>query len=197
MRLTTLKIVVLPAPFGPMSPQMWPSSMPKDSPSRATTPPKRTVTSCTSSSGTRSPPCASDTSASLDDRLMGDAEARRWHRLEAFVADGPSTSLAGSVRPVVEPAQRPLDVEQLGLDLLEDRKVLLALEGVRRDVGGVLVHVRQLARRLLLGLLVQALRLEPGSHPFESRSLLAEVLAGIAGIHRDETYARARIGARE
>ena len=29
MRLTTLNIVVLPAPFGPMSPQIWPSSMVK------------------------------------------------------------------------------------------------------------------------------------------------------------------------
>ena len=56
MRLTTLNIVVLPAPFGPMRPQMWPSSIENESPSSATMPPKRTVTSSTSSKLTPSLP---------------------------------------------------------------------------------------------------------------------------------------------
>ncbi len=60
MRLTTLNIVVLPAPFGPMRPQMWPSSMLKLRRSSATMPPKRTVTSFTSSNTTRLVPPPGD-----------------------------------------------------------------------------------------------------------------------------------------
>src|SRR6476661_457221 len=56
MRLTTLKRVVLPAPFGPMRPQICPRSIVKERSSRATMPPNRTDTSETSSTGTsRSP----------------------------------------------------------------------------------------------------------------------------------------------
>src|SRR4249920_659890 len=44
----TLNAVVLPAPFGPMRPEMCPSSTSKETPSRATMPPKRSVTSRTS-----------------------------------------------------------------------------------------------------------------------------------------------------
>src|SRR5215211_4449498 len=39
----TLKAVVLPAPFGPISPKIWPRSMAKLTWSRATRPPKRMV----------------------------------------------------------------------------------------------------------------------------------------------------------
>src|SRR6476646_6172768 len=46
----TLKQVVLPAPFGPIRPRISPVLMWKDTPSRAVTPPKRSVTSSTSSS---------------------------------------------------------------------------------------------------------------------------------------------------
>ena len=52
MRLTTLNSVVLPAPFGPISPTICPSSMSKDSWFSATIPPKRTVMSLTSSRAT-------------------------------------------------------------------------------------------------------------------------------------------------
>src|SRR3954463_2983385 len=45
----TLKAVVLPAPFGPISPEIWPCSTSKDTPSRATMPPKRSVISRTDS----------------------------------------------------------------------------------------------------------------------------------------------------
>ena len=44
-----LKSVVLPAPFGPISPTIWPGATSKDTPSSATMPPKRTQTSCTRS----------------------------------------------------------------------------------------------------------------------------------------------------
>src|SRR5918994_6277079 len=45
----TLNAVVLPAPFGPIRPEIWPSSTENDTPSSATIPPKRRVTSRTSS----------------------------------------------------------------------------------------------------------------------------------------------------
>src|SRR4051812_17599548 len=54
-RLRTLNRVVLPAPFGPMSAQITPSSTVKERPSSATTPPKRTPTSSTLSSAMRYP----------------------------------------------------------------------------------------------------------------------------------------------
>src|SRR5258708_12545757 len=44
-----LKSVVLPAPFGPIRPTMRPGATSKETPSRATMPPKRTATSCTRS----------------------------------------------------------------------------------------------------------------------------------------------------
>jgi len=49
MRLMTLNIVVLPAPFGPIRPQICPSSILKVMPLRATMPPNLTSTSFTSS----------------------------------------------------------------------------------------------------------------------------------------------------
>ena len=54
-RLTQLNSVVLPAPLGPISAQICPSSMTKLSPSSATTPPKRTPTSSISSRATPHP----------------------------------------------------------------------------------------------------------------------------------------------
>src|SRR3954452_17785819 len=42
-----LKIVVLPAPLGPIRPHTWPDSTPNDGPASAVTPPKRTCTSST------------------------------------------------------------------------------------------------------------------------------------------------------
>src|SRR5437763_9438795 len=51
MPLTQLKSVVLPAPFGPMSPRISPRLTTNDTSSRARTPPKCTETWATSSSG--------------------------------------------------------------------------------------------------------------------------------------------------
>src|SRR5262245_19420202 len=50
----TLKAVVLPAPFGPISPETIPLATSKETPSRATIPPKRSVTSRTERSTARS-----------------------------------------------------------------------------------------------------------------------------------------------
>src|SRR3954453_18952065 len=47
----TLNAVVLPAPFGPMSPKIWPGSIEKLTWSRATRPPKRMVSSSSTRSG--------------------------------------------------------------------------------------------------------------------------------------------------
>ena len=46
----TLKTVVLPAPFGPISPDTTPRETSNETPSSATMPPKRNVTSLTESS---------------------------------------------------------------------------------------------------------------------------------------------------
>src|SRR5580700_9647924 len=62
-----LKVVVLPAPFGPMSPVIWPTGAARVTVSAATRPPKRTVTRSTLSSPSR---CSSGTSASVL-RLVG------------------------------------------------------------------------------------------------------------------------------
>ena len=43
----TLNAVVLPAPFGPIRPQIWPRATSRETPSSATMPPNRTVTSRT------------------------------------------------------------------------------------------------------------------------------------------------------
>src|SRR5690348_3422248 len=51
MRVTTLKSVVLPAPLGPIRPTMQPCGTSKLTPSRATRPPKRTLTPLTESRG--------------------------------------------------------------------------------------------------------------------------------------------------
>ncbi len=48
-RVMTLNAVVFPAPFGPIRPEMCPSSTSNDTPSKATMPPKRSVTSRTES----------------------------------------------------------------------------------------------------------------------------------------------------
>jgi hypothetical protein len=46
-----LKSVVLPAPFGPIRPTIWPDCTSKETPSSATIPPNRTVRSRTDSTG--------------------------------------------------------------------------------------------------------------------------------------------------
>ena len=51
----TLNAVVLPAPFGPISPEICPASTSNDTPSRATMPPKRSVMSLTDSNVATAP----------------------------------------------------------------------------------------------------------------------------------------------
>ena len=49
MPLTTLNSVVLPAPFGPITPWIWPRSTASETPSRTTMPPKRLASASTAS----------------------------------------------------------------------------------------------------------------------------------------------------
>ena len=107
----------------------------------------------------------------------------RRHGFEAGVADGLAARLTRPVGAVVEPAQRVLDVAQLGFDLLEDREVLLALERLGAEVGLVLVEARQLREVLVLGLVVEMLVGERVAHALESGSLVVQPLAGLVGVH--------------
>jgi hypothetical protein len=68
----------------------------------------------------------------------------------ALVGDRLTARLARPVGALVEAAQRVVDVGELGLDLLEDREVLLALERLGGDIGRVLRKMRQLRGALVL-----------------------------------------------
>lgn len=114
---------------------------------------------------------------------MGDAEASGGLRREAFVTDRRAARIAGAVGPVIEAVQGALDIGELGLDLLEDREVLLAFERVRPDVGLVHRHVRVLGPALVLGLVVEALGVEANADLLEAGALLVEQPSGVVGLH--------------
>src|SRR5260221_14386346 len=99
---------------------------------------------------------------------MDHAEASRGKRLEAVVADRLAARVTRAISAIVEATQRPLDVGQFGLDLLEDREVLLALEGLRCDVGLMLAEVRELGGRLVLRLVVEGIGVETGADVLEA-----------------------------
>src|SRR5947208_7494506 len=119
----------------------------------------------------------------LGDRLIVDAEAGGRHGLEPGVTDGLPACGAQTVGAVVEPVERVLDVAQLTLDPLEDREVLLALEGLGAGVGLMLAEARQLREVLGLGLLVEVLVGKRLAHAFEAGSLVFQPLAGLVGVH--------------
>src|SRR3954453_9041681 len=62
----TLKVVVLPAPLGPIRPVMWPAYAVMSALLTAVTPPKRTVTSSTDRTGTVSSTTGSASSLARD-----------------------------------------------------------------------------------------------------------------------------------
>ncbi len=74
------------------------------------------------------------------DRLVTQTEAGLGTRFQPRVIDGLPASLARAIGALVETAKRMLDVLQLGLDLLEYRKILLMVEGRAADVGLVLAE---------------------------------------------------------
>src|SRR5262249_35189206 len=79
-----------------------------------------------------------------------DVRARGRNRVEARGIDRITGHFVDAVRAVVESLQRRFDLRQLFFEAFEDREVLLAFEGVRRRIRGVLVVVAQLAA--LIGL---------------------------------------------
>ena len=112
---------------------------------------------------------------------MVDAEPGGGHDREPLVADRVAANLARAVRTLVEAPERPIDVGQLGMHLLEDRELLLALERVAGGVGGMLVDVRQLGGAVLLRLVVEVLVLQRRAQSQETVVLVAQVLpCGIA-----------------
>src|SRR3954465_13097825 len=81
MPVMTLKSVVLPAPFGPIRPVIVPGSTEKLAPLTAVTPPKRTVTSSTSSSGR---PFVAVSGCATDGHLLPHADGDWIARRAAF-----------------------------------------------------------------------------------------------------------------
>ncbi len=76
-----------------------------------------------------------------------------------------------------------LDVAQLGFDLLEDRQVLLALEGLGAHVGLVLVVGAELAHALRLRLVGEVLGVEGGPDLLEPHAFLGQPLPRQVGVH--------------
>lgn len=118
---------------------------------------------------------------------MLDAEASRGLGREALVVDGATTGLASAVRAAVEPAQSPVDIIELHLDLFEDGKLLLALERIAGGIGGMLGEVGELGGTVLLGLVVQVLVLDRLPDPVEPIALGPEVTAGGIRVHGGES----------
>src|SRR5260370_7637623 len=116
MRLSRLKIVVLPAPLGPMIVSTWPGSTEKLTPASALMPPKLMARSCTASKLTvlagglemapRPPP-------------LGRAPAKPWRasRLTQDVSSQPLRAHVGLLAPerraLVEGKQREVDLDLL------------------------------------------------------------------------------------
>ena len=114
--------------------------------------------------------------------LVLGAEPGGRHRGQRRSSGSSPARLAGAVGPGVEPLQRPVDVGQLGLHLLEDRELLLPLEGVAGGVGQVLVHVGQVRRRcgpLVVDVPVVHVR----SQVVEPGALLGQAAPGVVVVH--------------
>ena len=97
--VTTSRIVVLPAPFGPMSPTTSPGSIAKLTPSTATTPPNFTTRSLTASVAARRR-VARRRGGRLGDALAGSAAPRRR------AAAGPTVPRPGGARATTAPRCR-------------------------------------------------------------------------------------------
>src|SRR5262245_15234204 len=169
-----LKSVVLPAPFGPIRPTMRPGATPKETPSSATMPPKRTRTSCTRSSAAVScetlisssrKRALNPLSVSSDWRTMFSNESRtmqqRFPRVNATpaypqVAEAIERQiLAGRVRPGDPLGTEAELVKEFGVNRSTVREGIRLLEQsglVRRDssrrlwIG--LPHYERLAKRM-------------------------------------------------
>src|SRR5438270_12047048 len=90
-----------------------------------------------------------------------DAGPRPRHGLQPVGLDRPAAHLADAVRALVDLAEGGVEVSDLGLELLEERIVLLPLESLGADVALVLILRGEFRDVLRLGLGADALRLRP------------------------------------
>src|SRR5829696_3061611 len=158
MRETTLKRVVLPAPFGPISPQISLSSIVNDRSSRATTPPKRTEMLRTSSSAKPALPFSSPP----NDRNVAKIAPGRDRRHTRQVVSGlgavrandrpvaPDSTVRARLVPEVLELQG--DAEVGALEQGDDRLQVITL--LRADPNGLALG---LAGRALRGMLLDQL----------------------------------------
>ena len=87
--------------------------------------------------------------AALQRALVVDAERRVRHGLEPLLADRAAADRAASVRAVVDPAERGLDLDEEVLGVLLEPLVELAHVRLRRAVGDVVAGAdREIARLL-------------------------------------------------
>src|SRR4051794_33513254 len=132
-RLMQLNNVVLPAPFGPIRPQIWPCRRSNEGPSSATTPPKRSRTSRTArkeSSGAARCSCAVVPigSLTLEDVTL---------QLPGGPVEGHHLDLRGEVRVVGRGLHGDAGQEEVGRDAGQ------ALSRVEHVLAGAAVHLLQ------------------------------------------------------
>ena len=108
--------------------------------------------------------------------LVVEAVAGRGHGFEAVVADRLAAGLARAVAAVVEALEGVLDVGQLAFDAVEDAEVLLAIKGLGRHVGLVLVVGAELLEALVLRLSPHVAELS-----FESQETMGAALGSSEG----------------
>src|SRR5581483_466875 len=101
---SVLMVVVLPEPLGPMSPRISPRRMARESPSTATTPPKRLTTPRVSRAGGSAAPAAAPV-------VIGGSASGRPPRQRGLVhLDAPARALQREDAAVRVPDRRPGDV---------------------------------------------------------------------------------------
>src|SRR5262245_48889135 len=121
-----------------------------------------------------------------------EAGAGARHGLQPVRFDLPATDLAGAVGAVVDLAEGGVEVADLGLELLEDREVLLPLEGLGSDVALMLIERGELGDGAGLGLGSDpGLGLAVADEPREALTLASDQLPCLFRIHgREGTPAR-------
>src|SRR5207244_9496015 len=100
--LTALKRVVLPAPLGPMMPWISLASTLSETPSSASTPPKRTVRSATSSVGC-SNPCLCSLTSVRQSIASAPAAQQGNGRVDVGLRDPLDVRLVAGLQPVKHP----------------------------------------------------------------------------------------------
>src|SRR5581483_9773494 len=114
--------------------------------------------------------------------LGPDVGARGRVRLEPFGRDRLAGHLVDPVGAVVDALERGLELRELGLERLQDREILLALEGLAAQVRGVLVVVGQLRHLVALGSGTE-LAAQVADQPFHARLLGLQPLTCLVGFH--------------